>query len=129
MILSPRYPGGPVTLASARSPRFEKKKSPPLKEEENLPLQNSLLTNRITATKFNVESATKLGTVADTARSIEARAARKLYEDIFKANQISSRIDDEQVIASLRARNRKNLIMTEYIRMRKEAVQKLKQGI
>ena len=98
-------------------------------EEPPSPLQNSILHTRITASKLNIDSATRLGTVAEPLRSIEARAAKKLYEDIFRADQIGSRIDEDQFEASRRVGKRKHLIMTEYIRMRKAAVQKLKQGV
>jgi hypothetical protein len=93
------------------------------------PLQNSILHTRITASKLNIDSAIKLGTIAEPLHSIEARAAKKLYEDIFRADQIGSRIENDRFEASRRVGNRKNLIMTEYIRMRKEAVQKLRQGL
>ena len=39
---------------------------------------------------------------------------------------IGSQIEDDQVLATRRAHNRKKLIMTEYLKLRKEAVQRLK---
>lgn len=56
-----------------------------------------------------------------------AEASKKFYEDIFKAELVGSRIEDGENIAARRVGNHKKLIMTEYLRLRKEALQKLKE--
>lgn len=50
-------------------------------------------------------------------------AAKKIYEDIFRADMVGrSQFEDDRVAASRRVGHRKKLIMTEYLRLRKEAL-------
>jgi hypothetical protein len=49
-------------------------------------------------------------------------AAKKIYDDIFKGEAFNSQFDDLHTSAVRRTGNRKKLIMNEYLRLRKEAV-------
>jgi hypothetical protein len=50
-------------------------------------------------------------------------AAKKIYDDIFKGEALSpARLDDIHTMAVRRTGNRKKLIMNEYLRLRREAV-------
>jgi len=49
-------------------------------------------------------------------------AAKKIYDDIFKGEALNSQFDEMHTTAMRRTGNRKKLIMNEYLRLRKEAV-------
>lgn len=53
-------------------------------------------------------------------------AAKKIYEDIFKSADISQQIEDDEMRAQARAGKNKKPLMIEYLKLRKEAMLRLR---
>jgi len=60
----------------------------------------------------------------------ERAAAKKFYDDIFKAQLVREHMHDDRLMAERKvpAAGNKKLIMTEYLKLRKFAMNKLLEG-